>query len=447
MDQATQLWTWWLSLLSPFAWVFTRPGWVRFVQWVTGMVLCWEEHTLPQILTALGLESRWRVLEHFAEYGAWDREAVEQQTLRVLQQEQPARWGRYHPVAIDDTKGHRTSKQVWGTCTFHEFSARSPNRAETVRAHNWVVMGDLLPGHPWTYLPHAARLYCRESQLPAGEPLRTKTALAVELLRQADAESAAPILGVFDGAYAVTTVVGPCVEPKEGQRRIAVITRLRADARLYHPVVPRPQGKGRPPKWGPRIAAPQHHLYWPVGWQRSRAWVYGRRRRFCYKQLRCRWAVSGPQIPVHVLGVEMEGYEEAWFLVTSALELSAAQVIEAWTARFRQEDGFRDHKQRLGMEECRAWTKEPILRTFQVQLVALTMLRLLQVHVDRAWGAGSWWLKPEWNRRKHHASILDLRRLFWRYRAEFSQFLVALEESEKIPQPYGRCRNPAEEAA
>jgi hypothetical protein len=37
-----------------------------------------------------------------------------------------------------------------------------------------------------------------------------------------------------------------------------------------------------------------------------------------------------------------------------------------------EEDGFRDHQQRLGMEECRAWTKAPILRTFQVQLVALT---------------------------------------------------------------------------
>jgi hypothetical protein len=101
-----------LPLLSPFASVFTRPGWVCFVQWVTGMVLCWEEHTLTQILTALGLESRWRVLEHFAEYGAWYREAVERQTLRVLGQERPARWGRYHPVTIEDTKGHRTSKQV-----------------------------------------------------------------------------------------------------------------------------------------------------------------------------------------------------------------------------------------------------------------------------------------------------------------------------------------------
>jgi hypothetical protein len=131
----------------------------------------------------------------------------------------------------------------------------------------------------------------------------------------------------------------------------------------------------------------------------------------------------------------MAGYAKPWFLVTSALELSAAQVVEAWTARFRQEDGFRDHKQRLGMEECRAWTKEPILRTFQVQLIALTLLRVLQARLDQMWGPGSWWLKPEWNPHKRHASILDLRRLFWRYRPAFSQFLVALEELEKNPQP------------
>src|SRR4029450_6462396 len=144
MSKAIPLWDGWHTLLRAFVTVFTRPGWVRFVPWVTGMVLCWEEHPLTQILTALGLEPRWRVLERFAEYGAWDREAVERQTLRLIEQERPARWGRYHPVALDDTKLHRTSAKVWGTCTFHESSARSPNRAETVRAHNWVVMGDLV---------------------------------------------------------------------------------------------------------------------------------------------------------------------------------------------------------------------------------------------------------------------------------------------------------------
>ena len=72
------------------------------------------------------------------------------------------------------------------------------------------------------------------------------------------------------------------------------------------------------------------------------------------------------------------------------------------------------------MEECRAWTKEAVLRTFQVQMVAMTLLRLMQFRLDDAWGEGSYWLKPEWNRRKQHPSILDLRRLFRRHGAKFS---------------------------
>lgn len=137
----------------------------------------------------------------------------------------------------------------------------------------------------------------------------------------------------------------------------------------------------------------------------------------------------------------MAGYKEPWVLVTTALNLTATQVVEVFTARFRQEDACRDPKQRLGTEECRAWTQEPILRTFQVPLIALTLLRLLQTRLDQAWGEGHWWLKPEWNRRKCPASILDLRRLFWRPRQEFSKFFVALETLENVPQTPGLRRN------
>ena len=140
----------WQSLLGHFRPVFTLGGWARFAQWITGTVLCSEEHTITQILTGLGLENQWRNVEHFAEYGSWDRETIERQLMWLVEKEHPARWGRYHPVAIDDTKEQRTSADVWETCTFHESGARGPNRATTVRAHNWVVMGDLAPGKPWT---------------------------------------------------------------------------------------------------------------------------------------------------------------------------------------------------------------------------------------------------------------------------------------------------------
>jgi len=39
MNEATELWDGWQALVGAFAAVFTRPGWVRFVPWVTGMVL------------------------------------------------------------------------------------------------------------------------------------------------------------------------------------------------------------------------------------------------------------------------------------------------------------------------------------------------------------------------------------------------------------------------
>jgi hypothetical protein len=448
MDDGKGIWSEWQSLLSGFREVFTLGGWARFAQWVSGTVLCPEEHTITQILTALGLEEQWRNVEHFAEYGSWDRGRVERQLMRVVEQEHPSRWGRYHPVAIDDTKEHRTSADVWGTCTFHESTARSPNRATTVRAHNWVVLGDLTPGRPWTYLPLASRLYFRKSQLPIGERFRTKTALAVQMLRQVDRESAAPVLAAFDGAYAMDTVIEPCLFPPPGQRRIEFVTRLRKDARLYEPLEAAPKNPkgGRPRKWGKRLPSPQEHEKWKVAWKVGRAYVYGRVRTFRYKRLRCCWAVSGPKEIMHAYVFEVPGYDKLWATITSAVDLSAGRTLSANAGRFRQEDGFRDHKQRLGMEECRAWTKEPVLRTFQVQMAAQTLLRLMQFRLEAICG-NTWYAPPPWNPKKRHVSILDLRRLFWKHRQRFSQVLAALDDLRKPPQTKYHCGRPTARAA
>lgn len=449
MDDAKELWSLWQSLLREFQPDFTRGGWVRFVDWVTGTVLCDEEHTVTQILTSVGLESRWRAVEAFVEYGSWDREAVERRLMQVSDEVQPVHFGGYRVMAIDDTKEHRTSADVWGTCTFHESSARSPNRAETVRAHNWVAMGQLAPGKPWTYLPCAARLYFRKSQLPLGEDFKTKTAHAVDMLRVADEESAKPILAAFDGAYAMETVIRPCLNPPQGGRRIDFVTRLRRDARLYHPLANQkknPKG-GRPRQWGRRMAAPQNHSKWNVDWQSGRAYIHGRMRSFRWKRVLCQWSVSGPEQLVFAYVFEVQGYRQPWYVVTSAARLSAAQVVAVQAARFRQEDGFRDHKQRLGMEECRAWTKEPVLRTFQVQMVAQSLLRLTQFRLDATCGDGTWWHAPEWNRHKRHPSLLDLHRLLRRHRRKFSQLLWRLEEMRKPPQAHFPRGRPTARAA
>jgi hypothetical protein len=99
----------------------------------------------------------------------------------------------------------------------------------------------------------------------------TKTALTVELWQQAEHESVDSLLDLFDGAYIMATDVGLSLEPHLGQGPIDIVTSLGTDARLYHPAALQPQVKGRLPRWRTWIAAPQHHLYWPVRWQGSRA--------------------------------------------------------------------------------------------------------------------------------------------------------------------------------
>lgn len=444
MEDGKQLWSIWQRLLAWFAPVFTRPGWVRFAQWVSGTVLCDEQHTITQEVTSLDLIDQWRNWEHFAEYGAIDQRAVEHATMKLVETEHPCRLGRYHPAAVDDTKELRSSMKAWGVCTYKHVSSRNPKHPKLVMAHNWVMMGDLAPGNgqqPWTYLPTASRLYLRKAQLPAGEVFRTKNELAVEMLGQLDQASEAPVLGIFDGGYARATVVRPCLgaaaKAAGGDRRIEILTRPRCDARLYKPLAAQTQAKrtakpkGRPRQWGVRRPSPREHAKWHVPWTQGQAWVYGQLRKFRCKSVECRWSVSGPDVAVRVFVFEVEGYSTPWFIVTSALDLSAAQVVEAYAARFRQEDAIRDHKQRMGMEEVRAWTKAPVLRTFMVQQLSMTLLRLMQWEWDQCRGEG-WCSPPPWNQHKTRVSILDMRRLFWRRRELFSHFLREMHEVGKM---------------
>jgi hypothetical protein len=140
--------------------------------------------------------------------------------------------------------------------------------------------------------------------------------------------------------------------------------------------------------------------------------------------------VLGSDVAVKAVVAAVQGYKERFTLVSTALELTGLQVVELFCARFRQEDGFRDLKQRLGWEECRAWTRLPIVRTTAALLVTLTLLRRLQFALDSQ--EQSWWRPPPWKPHKERPSILDGERLLRRHREAFQRFLSEwLAEGEK----------------
>jgi hypothetical protein len=431
--QAIWLWPLWQAVVLSMALGFTRRGKQRFVQWVTGLALNVEEHTVTQSLIAVDRVDDWKALESFAEYGSWDLHLLQWGVARRLDRLPNRTWHGYAVWAGDDTKVHRNSKDVWGACTFHEYSARSPNRAATVRAHNWVVLGALVPkaGHPACFLPVAGRLYFRKTQLPdpqQGPPVvfRTKCELLVELAREHQKACRGKTLGVFDGGYALRSVVRPLVVPSEpGLARIDFLTRLRHDAVLHAmpPAERRAGQRGRTPVWGKRLSPPRQGGYWPGVWRTGQAFIYGRERQVRYKEVVCVWRVLGHDVPVKAVVAEVEGYKKRFTLVTSAVDLTGLQAVELFCARFRQEDAFRDLKQRLGWEECRAWTRNPIERTTQAVLTTLTGMRLLEAELTAKDG-DDWWLHPPWNPHKARPSVLDVGRLLRQHREELQEGLA-----------------------
>ena len=134
--KTTRLWSLWQGILLSMTLGFSGQGKKRFVEWATGLALNIEEHTITQSLIGLDRPQDWKALESFAEYGAWNLPHLQLFMASRLDDLPHRLWHGYRVWCGDDTKVHRNSPDVWGTCTFHNYSARCPNRASTVRAHN-----------------------------------------------------------------------------------------------------------------------------------------------------------------------------------------------------------------------------------------------------------------------------------------------------------------------
>src|SRR5206468_2921025 len=130
-------------------------------------------------------------------------------------------------------------------------------------------------------------------------------------------------LAIFDGGFALKSVVRPLVAPPPGQPRLDFLTRLRHDARLHRlPEPRRPGQRGPTPRWGRKLPPPRQGGRWPGRWQEGKVFVYGRQRKVCWKEVVCLWRVAGHTVAVKAVVAKVEGYRKRFTLVTSVTELT-----------------------------------------------------------------------------------------------------------------------------
>ena len=430
----------WFDILNDFTGRLTGPGYSKFVSLVCGSVLAERRPLVTEIITATSTENKWRAMEWFLENGKWPETWIERQ-LSAKASAHCTFKGR-NIWALDDTKVYKTGKKIWGTCSYHEYTSRCSNRPETVWGHNWVLCGGLSVGKGKMFLPTCARLYMRESQMPDGETFRKKPEMAVELLRLCAAESTSPDLAVFDGGYAVSSVVRPLLHPRADEPKVNFLTRLRQDSKLHQePPHRRPGQNGRPRKWGKRLAAPADAENWSGKWEKTSAVIYGKKRQVRYKKVYCQWAPAGDKARVNAFAFKIQGYKNPWYLVCSDLDICPEDVVEIYATRFCQEDAHRDLKQICGFGSGQGRLKNVVIRTMQLRLLEMTLLRILSIQVGEL-QKERWWPKPPWYRQKKRGSLRDIKRLLKEALRGFSRFDLERSNIEKVngeatDEPYG----------
>jgi hypothetical protein len=268
-------------------------------------------------------------------------------------------------LLVDDTLAHKRGKSVWGMGWFRDAVASTRKRVATASGHNWVVVAVAvrLPFRdtPILACPLLARLHRAGKTQPSGVDLAQQ--MLTEVLAWFPNRT---FTLVGDGAYASRNLLWHLDE------RVVFVGRMRGDAAVYDPRVPRPSTtqRGRKPTKGPRLPSPKaaaakaDRKRTTTGdwvWQSVEVTVYG-----CQRTL---WAFAYLVVWPRVLGLrplrvvvvrDPEGTMDDIYLFSTDVQADLGWVITQFAWRWSIEVLFRSSKQVLQIEAPQHWCQESV---------------------------------------------------------------------------------------
>jgi hypothetical protein len=350
---------------------FTQPTFAAHCKLVLAWVMCLGKHTLDRVAHNVhpdtapdhsqrhGLDTSY----NFFERSAWTPQGLAYRVALLIL----TRLKSFGVITllVDDTLAHKRGKSVWGRGWFRDAVASTRKRVATASGHNWVVLAVAvcLPGTgiPILALPLLARLH-----LPGkGQP--SCVALASAMLTEVLAwfpERHFTLVG--DGAYASKGLLAAL------DARVTFVGRMRGDAAIYDPCVPRGQAKrpGRKAQKGARLPRPKEaaakadRKRTPTGawlWHRVTVTVYGRCRQLQALAYEAVWPTVLGLRPIQVVVVrDPEGRMRDAYLFTTDLQARVGWVITQFAWRWSIEVLFRASKQELDIEAAHHWAQASV---------------------------------------------------------------------------------------
>jgi hypothetical protein len=370
-----------ILMLAPFAPLFSRRVWCHAQLLLVGAILTPGTRTVTAALRVMG-----RAMEHrFTNYHRVLNRATWSalQASRILLGLLIARLvppGAPIVLGADDTVERRSGRQITATGCYRDAVRSTKKHVIRCFGLKWVVMMLLVPV-PWARrvwaLPFLTAL-CR----PAEKAKQRRHKTSVDWVRQMMQQVRRWLPGrrlvlVVDGGFAAVSLALACVKSQ-----VAMVSRLRWDAALYHRPGAHPQGK-RGPKplkgkrqrrlqaWAERADTP---------WETVEVdWYGGRRKKLWVFSHTALWHTRGlPPVDIRfVLVGDPEGKlrREAFFCTD--LQATPVQILEWVVMRWSVEVTFEEGRAQLGLETQRQWSDQAIARTTPVLLGLFSLVTLL----------------------------------------------------------------------
>ena len=185
---------------------------------------------------------------------------------------------------------------------------------------------------------------------------------------------------------------------------------------------------GRPAQKGMRLPK-LSEIARTASWQRRIITMYGKRRaRLLYSFQALWWKVSRAR-PVQVVIVrDPAGREKDDYFFTIDLAMDPAHVVEIYSARWGIEEGIREGKQIVGMDDVQGWSRAAVERQAPFAMLVLALIK-------------AWYLKYVAPHERPDAlpstasMLARLRTAFWQKR--ISALSAPRRETQKLVEAFG----------
>lgn len=369
-----------VTILAPFAVLFSRPTWENALTLLFGALLSRGKRTVCAALRVTGLEndSCFAKYHHILNRAKWSPLMGSKILLNLL-------FGltdKCFPVVlfVDETLERRKGSKIKAKGYYRDAVRSSKSAIVKTSGLKWLSIA-----LSWRF-PFSSRHFAlpfmtvlepsKNSSKTAKRRHKTTIQWTIQALLQILRwAKGIPLILVGDGGFASGHLAWVCLKHK-----VALVSRLKMNARLYDFPSECRGKRGRKPLKGDKLITFKQMVgRSDLDWKEATIEVYGRMRTIKYISNTCLWGVDGfSPLPIRwVLVVHANGELAPLPLMSTDVTLSPEKIVEYYVRRWNHEVTFEEVREHLGVETQRQWSDKAILRTTPVLLSLYTIVCLI----------------------------------------------------------------------